>query len=104
MTSQTWFSKGSWLRAFLPLISILMLTLSGCGGSSTTSSGAGLNSGSNGKSATEIKIGGLTILNGPFAVDGEATLRGVQVAIAASACSIPRNTITSVTHTPIAPL
>lgn len=98
MTSRTWFSKGFWLRTFLPLISILILTLSGCGGSSTTSSGAGLNSGSNGKSATEIKIGVLTILNGPFAVDGEDTLRGVQMAIAEFGGSIAGKKITTVTQ------
>jgi branched-chain amino acid transport system substrate-binding protein len=90
------FVQVRWLRKLILFMSALAL-LAACGGA-PTNSGGGLNTGSNGKSANEIKIGVLATLAGPFAVDGQDALRGVKMAIAEFGGKVAGKTITMVSE------
>jgi branched-chain amino acid transport system substrate-binding protein len=76
---------------------ILAVIATACGGG-TTSSGGGLNTGTGGKSANEIKIGALATLAGPFAIDGQDALRGVKMAISEFGGNVAGKKITMVSE------
>ncbi len=89
-------AQGRWLRNLMLCIGMLVL-LAACGGATGTS-GGGLTSGTPVSSSNEIKIGVLATLAGPFAVDGQDSLRGVKMAVAEFGGQIAGKKITLVTQ------
>ncbi|HLI91652.1 MAG TPA: ABC transporter substrate-binding protein [Ktedonobacteraceae bacterium] len=85
-----------WFRSLMLFMGMIAL-LTACGGGAPTS-GGGLNTGSNGSSANEIKIGVLATFTGAFAVDGQDALRGVKMAVAEFGGKIGNKKIVLVTE------